>query len=212
MAAHQRRFHGEADAESNRLLAVDAIERLEHELADAKPQAAPAPPVIEPKTTREHKDVDGRGYVVKKEQGSDSTLVRRASPHEAWFLAHALPRIELLLTKGDAGPLGGASWRDRVLAAMSIQAHAASLRAAAEDPAVFEKQKRDVEKMSAIDRDQLFKTLGISGISDLTPGFARQKADELDRKYLGALCEVLEDSGSVFGDWKKDTPTKPTVS
>lgn len=210
MAEHQLRFSGVPTAEANRALAVDAIQRLAQQDAEAK-QAQPAPPTVPAaiETTRERRTVNERQYLLKKEP--DKSLLRQASPPEAWFLTHAEPRIMLLITKPEPGPLGAPSWRDRVLAVLSIHEHAASLRAAAEDPAVFAAQKRDVERMNPLERASLLKHLGISGISDLTPEFARAKAADLDRRYLTAMCDLLEASSAVFGDWKKDAPKKVQV-
>jgi hypothetical protein len=210
MAAHQRRFSGEPTAEANRLLAVDAIQRLENEDAEKKP--APLPAMQQQAAiaeTRERREIGGRSYMLKK--GADTTLVRKANQHEAWFLSHAMPRVQLLITKHDTGPLGQPSWRTRVLAVMAIQTHASSLRAAAEDPQAFAEQKLAIEQMPPLERAEVLKAIGADGISDLTPAFALKKAAELERKFLSSLCAVLEESSAVFGDWKKDAPKKLQV-
>lgn len=202
MAEHQRRFRGEPTAEANRSLAVDAIARLEREQSAQKPAPPPSPMQQQPiQTTRERKEIDGRKYLLKKSE--DKTLIRKANGHEAWFLPRAQLRIALLLSKQDPGLRGMPSWRDRVMAALSIQMHATSLRAAAEDPEMFAAQKLDIERMQPLARAEVLKSIGASGVSDLTPEFARTKAAELERRFLAELLKVLEASSAVFGDWKK---------
>ncbi len=202
MAEHQRRFRGEPTAEANRALAVDAIQRLENEQGDQKQQPAIEPmqqqPIVE-KTER--KQVGDTRYLLKKQQ--DNTLLRKANSHEAWFLPRAQARIALLLTKRESEIAGRPSWRDRVMAALSIQMHATSMRAAAEDPALFAEQKRDIERMQPLARADVLKSVGAENLSDLTPAFARRKAAELEKRFLAELLKVLEASSPVFGDWKK---------
>lgn len=203
MAEHQRAFRGEVTAESNRQLAAAAIERLEKENADRKPEPAPppppAPPVI-PITAR--KDRDGRQYIMRKEADRGS-LLRKASPVEAEFMVKAQTRIEKLLTLRDSGPLGAASWRDRVLAVMSTKAKASSWKAAADAP------EQLAHSRATLQHDQkLLKVLGLETISQLTPEFCRAKAAELERQYLAEFLQLLEDSNALgFGDWKNDAPT-----
>jgi hypothetical protein len=212
MAEHQRRFRGEVTAESNRAMAVDAIQRLDNEQAESKPAPAPAVPMqqqpIESKLER--REINGSSYLLKKEADTGQ-LVRKASKHEAWFLAHAMPRVALLMSKPESGPLGQPSWRARILAVMAIQAHAASLRAAADHPDAFAAQKRAIEAMQPLERAEILKAVGAAGISDLTVEFAKKKAVELDKRFLAALLKVLEESTAVFGDWKKDAPKKLQV-
>lgn len=216
MAAHQHRIGKEVTAEANRALAQDAIEKLDRQAGSTAPEPGPVAPTIpiRPEVTREQRVLGERSYVVKKDTTADGQdlLLRKATAHEAWFLAHAMPRVALLLTKPESGPLGAPSWRDRVLAAMDIHSHAASLRAAAEDPTDFARQKRAIDTMPPLEKNRVLRALDIIATSELTPAFARKKADELDRKYLVTLCAILEDSCVPFGDWKKDAPTKAVAA
>jgi hypothetical protein len=130
MASHQARFRGEVSGEANRVLAADAIERLDQQLADEagrlqpKPAELPAAPVS---SSVEHREVDDKSYVVSKSQ-SDDVKLRNASPAEAWFLAHAMPRVELMLGKLDTGPLGEPSWNQRTMAVMAIKERSVAAR------------------------------------------------------------------------------------
>lgn len=131
MAAHQRRFSGEATASKNQALAADAFQRLENEKADARPvPAAPsvldAPPVVE---KVERKDVDGRAYLLST-SASDDIATRPGTPAETWFVEHAMQRLGLLMTKHDTGPGGSASWYQRTLAVMELQSRVPGLRQA----------------------------------------------------------------------------------
>lgn len=117
MARHQRRFAPEVTATENQKLAVETIERLEKQDADAKPIAPPAnetQPPLPPVT--EKREIDGREYTF--DRAPDRDMYRTASEFEAQVLRHAQPRIELLMSKQDSGPLGSPSWQMRTLAAM----------------------------------------------------------------------------------------------
>jgi hypothetical protein len=116
MARHQRRFAPEVTATENQKLAVSTIERLEKQDAEAPP--VPAPQAIQPPLPplNEERDVDGRKYTF--DRGKDVPLYRTASEFEQQVLIHAQPRIELLMSKQDTGPLGSPSWQTKTLAAM----------------------------------------------------------------------------------------------
>jgi hypothetical protein len=127
MAAHQERFHGGITAEANRSLAVDLVERLDREQSESLPPAPVSLAASEPiKESVERREIDGKGYTVTK--GPDAPLLRKANEYELWFLSHALPRIELLLTKMDTGPLGQPSWHQRVLAVLELKSRVSGLR------------------------------------------------------------------------------------
>lgn len=112
MAAHQRRFKGEVTASSNQTLAAEAIQRIERELADAKPAAAQAPTPVE-RTTEKVDGANGR-YLV--ERGPDAPMkLRTASKMEHEWFVRAMPRVELLLSKLETGPLGQPSWNQRTM-------------------------------------------------------------------------------------------------
>jgi hypothetical protein len=116
MARHQRRFAPEVTATENQKLAVETIERLEKQDAEAPPLRAggqtqpPLPPVTE------KREVDGRAYTL--DRAPDRGMYRTASEFEAQVMVHAQPRIELLMSKPESGPLGTPSWQMRTLAAM----------------------------------------------------------------------------------------------
>ncbi len=123
MALHQRRFSGEVTDAKNHTLAAEAIARLERETAETKP----APVQAEALPDLERREVNGRGYTVQRE-AVDSTKIRKASPEEHRFMVHALPRIEMLLTKMDRGPLGQPSWHERTMAVLELKSRVAGLR------------------------------------------------------------------------------------
>jgi len=151
MAAHQGRFAGEVTAESNRALAASAIERLERERAEAAPllQVDPDPAPVPVMASVERREVDGKGYLVSR--GPDEgALTRAANPQEAWFLAHAMPRIELLLTKVESEVLGRPSWNQRVLAVMQLKSQVPGMVAAGFLDAAAAMDRRYVGELIAL--------------------------------------------------------------
>jgi hypothetical protein len=65
-------------------------------------------------------------------------------------------------------------------------------------------------KLTCAKDQRLLKVLGLETISQLTPEYARAKAQELDRQYLAEFLEVLEASNALFGDWK-EPPKRPRI-
>ena len=128
MAAHQARFRGEVTASANAALAVETIQRMEREAADVKPTPTPSAP--EPiRRTVERRDGDHGRYLV--ERGPDEAMkVRPASKMEHEWFIHAMPRIELLLTKLESGPLGSASWHQRTMSVLKYQQDAIAYKQA----------------------------------------------------------------------------------
>ena len=129
MAGHQSRFRGEVSGEANRVLAVDAIERLERKLDDEAGRIKPKPsePVAPPVQPDEVREVEDKRYQITRSQ-TDDVQMRSATPAEAWFLAHAMPRVELMLSKLDTGPLGEPSWNQRTMAVMAIKERSVAAR------------------------------------------------------------------------------------
>lgn len=176
MAEHQRRVGEQPTAEANRKLAAEMIERIDREEANAKPTPKPAP--VQPNHahpaliggTERREGQHGR-YIVNKSL-VDDTKIRKANEAEHWFMTHAMPRAQLLLSKPESGALGSASWRDRTLAVMEIHTRVSSLRQA---------------------------NLSV-------------EASMLERRFMHEFLELLEASSASFGDWKKDAPTRITVS
>jgi hypothetical protein len=125
----------------------------------------------------------------------------------AWFLAHAYPRLMLLLSLPETGAMGQASWHQRVKAVMSQREKAGAWKAAADAPADLELYRYQIAK-----DQRLLKLFGLETISQLTPAFARAKQRELEEAFLNELCLLLDDSNALFGDWKADPATKATVS
>jgi hypothetical protein len=113
MAAHQRQHVAEVTASANQRLAVETIERLARQNADASPVAAPA----ESPSDVRHLEVDGRRYTLDKAPDS-KPMYRPASQFEHEVIRRAMPRLAMLLTKKDSGPFGSPSWADRTHAAM----------------------------------------------------------------------------------------------
>jgi hypothetical protein len=128
MAEHQRRFQGETTAISNQALAADAFQRLENELAEAKPIATTKPESIQVPPEEYRREINGQQYKLTTSR-CDDVLSRKASPAEAWFIEHAMPRVEMLLTKLETGPLGQPSWNQRVMGAFAFKAKANDLKA-----------------------------------------------------------------------------------
>jgi hypothetical protein len=185
MAAHQQRFSGEVTAEDNRALASTEFERLERQWADSAKRIQPAPPEAEePSPTVEHREIDGAKYTISSSPVDDVEF-RQPTPAEVWFMAHAWPRVELLITKVETGPLGQASWSDRMLAVMAQKLKAVEARQAAR---------------AALDAGDYSRA---STFSDL--------GNELDRRYVVEFEAILDASSAVFGDWRKDAPTKVIV-
>ncbi len=79
-------------------------------------------------------------------------------------MTHAMPRVELLLTKVETGPLGQPSWAQRTYAVMELQSRVVGLRA--------------------------------RGLN--------QSADDITRRFMFELIELLEASNATFGSWKSD--------
>lgn len=126
MAGHQARHAPQVTPDANCRLAADLFTRIDREQADA----APLPPSNAPAApeTTEHKQVGGKAYRV--DVAPDVPMMREADEAEAWFLRHAMPRVELLATKLDTGPLGQASWATRLKAVMATKMRAQGLRMA----------------------------------------------------------------------------------
>jgi hypothetical protein len=175
MAAHQSRFRGEVSAESNRALAVDTVEKLERKMVDEARRLQPAPVEVAPapiEKSIERRDVDGKQYVVSKGP-DDSPIMRKANESEHWFMVHAMPRIELLLTKLDTGPLGEPSWHTRVLAVMALKTQAAGLKAGGLHDAAADLEKRFVLELMTL-------------LESSNPHFGNWKKDPERRVYVGA--------------------------
>ncbi len=113
-----------------------------------KPAPAPAQadhPELFP-TGTERRELDNKGYLVQRE-AVDSTKIRKANQAEHRFLTHALPRMELLMSKMDSGPLGQASWHQRAMAVLEIKSRVAGLRAARMPEAAAEMEMRFLFEM-----------------------------------------------------------------
>lgn len=200
MAAHQRRFGGDVTAESNRVLVAGELEQAERMITHREEPAPEAPAPVE--KSIERAQVEGRNYLLSREQ--DRPIVRVASPIEAEFMVLAEARMMQLLALGDSGVRGAASWRDRVLAIMEIKGKAAAWKAAAAAPEQLAETRRTCERDQA-----LLKVFGLETISQLTPAFCLAKAADVERQFLAAFLELLEDSNLLFGDWKN--PPGPKV-
>ncbi len=159
MAAHQARFRGEVTAGANQSLAVGAIERIEREAAEAKPgpsvedQAPPSP--IQSKIER--REGQHGAYTVSTEADT-APMLRKSTKAEHDFISHALPRIELLLTKVETGPLGQPSWNQRVMAVMEFKSRVAGLRLSKHDGIADALDRRYLLELLALldDSSQLF--------------------------------------------------------
>lgn len=172
MANHQRRFNGgDVTSRANEKLAIETIERLEKQdlAAAGTPQPLEQIPQTPQHETRQV-EVDGRRYTLDK--APDRNTYRTASEFEAQVMAHAEPRIKLLMSKLDEGPLGTPSWRTRTLSAM-----------------YFKVKSIEALKAGKIDEGSVY-----------------------ERAFQQDLYELLEASNLSFGDWRKDAPSRITVS
>lgn len=164
MAAHQRRFSGEVTALDNQALAAQALEQLDNAKRDEKP--LPAPPVEAPSFTGER---DGEhGVYLLGQASTDDVRTRRATAPEAWFMLHAMPRLEKLLAAKDTGPLGAASWHTRLLAVLALQSEAASFRAQGLDGTARDRERRYMFELIQLldDSDAVFKPSWKADIDD----------------------------------------------
>ena len=173
MAEHQRRGGGEVHAEDNRVLAVEAIAAVERRSTDDPP-----PPVVVPEAPKpieksiERREIEDRAYVVAKGPELGGEQARPATPAEAWALRHMLPRVELLLTKVESGPLGQPSWRDRVLAILELRSRVPGFRLAGRH-----READDLERRYALELLEL--------LEDSSRTFGDWKADAPRKVYVG---------------------------
>jgi len=139
MAAHERRFNGEVHAARNQTLAAEAVEQLERMKAETAQTPAPAP-VAQPERFTERREINGHVYTLDK--APDTTpMFRSATDFERNVLRHALPRVQLLLSKPESGPLGTPSWRMRALAAFyfKTKSHEAATSNRPDEADLFER-------------------------------------------------------------------------
>ena len=145
MARHQREVVGTDVTDSrNHSMAADLVQRIEREHAEAPewPIATDAPEPI-PTSLAGIEDRDGKHGAYTLDKGRrDDIKVRQANEAEHWFLAHAGPRINLLLSKPETGPLGSPSWRQRMLAVLELHSRIPGLRALGLMDAVVDLERR----------------------------------------------------------------------
>ncbi len=128
MALHQRNHVGEVTDSKNHGMAAEAIARIEREQAEVKPAPAQADhPELHPVTAERREGKHGN-YLLST-SATDDVKHRTATPAEHWFLTHAMPRVELLMSKLETGPLGQPSWMQRTFAVMELQSRVSGLRA-----------------------------------------------------------------------------------
>lgn len=139
MAAHERRFNGEVHASRNQSLAAEAVEQLERQRAESQPAVAPSTPA-QPERFDHRRELNGHVYRVQKEPDK-TPMFRSATDFEANVLRHALPRVQLLLTKQDRGPFNTPSWRERALAAFyfKTKSHEAATSGRHSEADIFER-------------------------------------------------------------------------
>lgn len=181
MRDHQVRFRGEVTAESNRALAAETVRQLERSIAEQK--AAPEPTAPQPQPIQRevtHRTVENRSYIITKE--ADTNTGRPPTESEKWFLAHAGPRIELLLSKHDPG-----SWGDGFCPILVNPVSVGGKIIAGE----IRSSNIPVSVLSWRER-----LLCAASWKDAHLAFPHMATAE--------LCKVLEDSVHHFGDWKED--------
>jgi hypothetical protein len=112
LARHQRLTGAEVTATANQAFAIATIERLERQEPAAPAVAVPPPP----ERDGYRREVNGKVWTLDKAPAERP--YRNATEFEANVMRHAMPRIELLRTKKDSGPLGSPSWSTRLDAAL----------------------------------------------------------------------------------------------
>lgn len=113
MAAHELRVGREVHGARNAQMAAEALEMASR--IPVGPAVAPAPVV----DAVERRQLNGHTYVIDRSADPNADIAfRRTTEFERNVLAHAQPRIALLLSKPDEGPLGTPSWRTRTMAAL----------------------------------------------------------------------------------------------
>lgn len=130
MALHEiNHGDGEVHAARNQAIAAQALEQFEREraaLTTVKPDVHGSTPI---ERSVESRDVDGKKYTVTREADT-APMFRSASEFEAQVIKRAQPRIDLLMSKLDSGPLGTPSWRNKTLAAMYFKVKSLEAKAA----------------------------------------------------------------------------------
>ncbi len=165
MAEHQRRFAPDVTDAQNHTLAAGTIERVEREMTDAKPPQA-AEPVHVPLPAME-REFEDRKYTLDRAPESAGS-VRQATSAEHDFLRHAMPRMNLLMTKRETGPLGQPSWSQRLEAVAALRTHATSLQKAGQ-----------LELAESMDRRFLFEFMRL--LEESSAVFGDWKADPATR-------------------------------
>lgn len=144
MSQHQRITHAPVTAEANRRLAAEEFTKLDQAGDfDRAISAASAAPVV-PETsaerpTREVRMVDGKEYVVTRDNQAQATG-RPLAHRDQELVIKGLKRLQMLLELPDTGILGAASWRDKACAVMSF--HGAPIRFAFELDRLLEESTR----------------------------------------------------------------------
>lgn len=160
MARHQRLTGVEVSDARNHSMAADLVQRIEREQADAKP-FVPMPYTFtdeRPRTRQERRREIREGqhgrYIVDA-NAADDTKVRKANEAELWYLTHAMPRVELLLSKMETGPLGQPSWHQRVMAVMALRSRVPGLRLAGLHTEAADTERRFMFELSALLEDSI---------------------------------------------------------
>ncbi len=141
MARHESRFAGEVHASRNQMLAAEALEQLERSRAEQVAQPSVAAPEQAPiEHIVQKREINGQRYAL--DVAPDKTpMYRTSTEFERNVLKHAMPRVDLLLTKRDEGPLGTPSWRTKTLAALyfKIKSHEAFTSGKTAEADIFER-------------------------------------------------------------------------
>jgi hypothetical protein len=123
MARHEREVNGtEVHAARNATLAAEALAIAER-MRESTPVAHAE--TSSPQTFTQRRELNGHTYVIDKAGSSVDVAFRTTTEFERNVLKHAQPRIALLLSKPDEGPLGQPSWRTRTMAALYFKIKAA---------------------------------------------------------------------------------------
>lgn len=138
MAAHESGRGREVRALENQSLAAQMLEQLDRHKAEAKTVAAAS--VAAPEFVGEREG--NHGVYLLGQAKSDDVRTRAPNAAERWFYEHAMPRLSTLMNAVESGPLGAASWRQRVMSVLSLQADAAGFRAAGLEETARDRERR----------------------------------------------------------------------
>ena len=113
MAGHQAAHVGEVTGHANQRMAAPVFERLDNQAAERKP-APPPLPAAPPEVRQSDIEAQKRGYTIVRDEAELPAIAAPLSLRDQIRAAATRRRMELLLSKVERGPLGQASWSERL--------------------------------------------------------------------------------------------------